>query len=93
MNYHRQSLDIAFSKELKYWAKHYKIRLVETDFQEQFKELIEKLSKKHGNVVLLIDEYDKPIIDYLETLEIEKAKAQSDYLMWCIHLPHYRKDN
>ena len=75
MNYQRQSLDIALSKELKYWAKHYKIRLVETDFQEQFKELIEKLSKKHGNVVLLIDEYDKPIIDYLETLEIEKAKV------------------
>jgi hypothetical protein len=75
MNYHRQSLEIALSKEIKYWAKHYKIRLVETDFQEQFKELLEKLSKKHGKIALLIDEYDKPIIDYLEKSDFEQSKV------------------
>jgi hypothetical protein len=75
MNYHRQSLEIALSKEIKYWAKHYKIRLVETDFHEQFKELLEKISKKHGKIALLIDEYDKPIIDYLEKSDFEQSKV------------------
>jgi hypothetical protein len=74
MNYSRQSLEIALSKEIKYWAKEYKIKLIETDFQDQFKELLDKLAKKKGKVVLLIDEYDKPIIDYLENANIDQAK-------------------
>lgn len=41
------------------------IVLKEAYISGKFKELIETLSKKHDQVVILIDEYDKPIIDYL----------------------------
>lgn len=39
-----------------------------------FSELIEKLYQKEGQVVVLIDEYDKAIIDYLEENQMDKAK-------------------
>ena len=39
-----------------------------------FKHLIEALCKKHGQrVVVLIDEYDKPILDHLTNLEVAEA--------------------
>ena len=43
------------------------IEFKETAYDKRFKELIAKLSQK-GKVVLLIDEYDKPIVDHLENL-------------------------
>ncbi|MBV7338127.1 AAA family ATPase [Chloroflexi bacterium TSY] len=44
------------------------IQLDGTTIKTMFAELIRKLSEK-GKVVLLIDEYDKPIIDYLDNIE------------------------
>ena len=41
-------------------------------FKEKFGQLLEKMSQKQ-KVVILIDEYDKPMIEYLEAEEIEKA--------------------
>ena len=38
-----------------------------------FKDLLRKLYQKHGKVVLLIDEYDKPIIDFLEKNKLDIA--------------------
>ena len=75
INYQAYSLDKAISKVLERCAKEYGIQLIETDFKSQFLELIESLSAQYGKVVLLIDEYDKPIIDYLEEAKIEQAKA------------------
>ena len=46
-------------------------------YNEKFKQLIVKLSSK-GKVVILIDEYDKPIIDKIEDEEI--AAANRDIL-------------
>jgi Predicted AAA-ATPase/PD-(D/E)XK nuclease superfamily len=46
-------------------AQKYDITLKATHNAGKFKELIERLSEKLGKVVVLIDEYDKPIIDYL----------------------------
>ena len=80
MSYKQLGLETVISNELKKWAKHYKVRLLATDYKSQFKELIEKVSKKHGQVVLLIDEYDKPIIDFLEKSEVEQGKANRDVL-------------
>ncbi len=65
----------SLKSEIRDRAKAFDISLDKTDLKGLFKELIEKLAKKHGKVVLLIDEYDKPIIDYLENLEIKQAKA------------------
>lgn len=80
MGYKQVGLETAIVKELNRWAKYYKVRLTETTYKLQFKELIEKVSKKHGKVALLIDEYDKPIIDFLEKHEIDQAKFNRDIL-------------
>lgn len=46
-----------------------------------FAELLEKVSDKYGRKVsILIDEYDKPIIDYLD--DIPKAEANRNTLKW-----------
>jgi Predicted AAA-ATPase/PD-(D/E)XK nuclease superfamily len=41
----------------------------------RFQELIRVLSQKYGQVVILIDEYDRPIIDHLSLSELPKAHA------------------
>ncbi|RLD50497.1 MAG: AAA family ATPase, partial [Bacteroidetes bacterium] len=53
------------------------IHLKKPSYALKFEELIGKLSEK-GKVVILIDEYDKPIIDYLD--DVEKAKENRDIL-------------
>ena len=53
-------------------AKQYGIEFTQQDFDQKFAELIHKLNEKYGKVVILIDEYDKPIIDYIDT-DIPKA--------------------
>lgn len=60
--------------ELRDEAETFEITLDRTDLKGLFKELLQKMAKKYGKVVLLIDEYDKPIIDYLEVADIEQAK-------------------
>jgi len=44
------------------------------DIKLLFQQLIKALHESVGKVVLLIDEYDKPIIDYLEHDKLETAK-------------------
>jgi Predicted AAA-ATPase/PD-(D/E)XK nuclease superfamily len=53
-------------------AKANKISLENESFVNQFEELILKMAS-HGQVVILIDEYDKPIIEYLSKEEIAQA--------------------
>ncbi len=55
--------------ELNLLAKKYNVTLAEKDYYSQFQELIVALSKEE-KVVILIDEYDKPIIDHLEDTEL-----------------------
>ncbi|HMV79650.1 MAG TPA: AAA family ATPase [Leptospiraceae bacterium] len=55
--------------ELNLIAEKYNLALTETDYYSQFQELIIKLGKTE-KVVILIDEYDKPIIDHLEDTEL-----------------------
>ena len=46
-----------------------------------FKELIKKVAQKTGkSVVVLIDEYDRPIADYVNSSNLEKARKQRDIL-------------
>ncbi|MCP5513344.1 MAG: ATP-binding protein [Leptospiraceae bacterium] len=54
--------------ELNTIAQKYNVHLEEKDYYSQFQELISKLSVQE-KVVILIDEYDKPIIDHLENTE------------------------
>jgi hypothetical protein len=80
MSYKQIGLEATIVNGIKGWAKQYKIRLTTTNYKSQFKEVLEKVSKKHGKVVFLIDEYDKPIIDFLEKKDIETAKFNRDIL-------------
>jgi len=57
-------------------AKKYNIQLSESDLKEKFIELITVLNEKtNSKVIVLVDEYDKPIIDHLDDEEqIQIAK-------------------
>jgi hypothetical protein len=78
--YRGMGLENAIKFELKQIADQNNIIFTTDDLQQQFKELIEKLSETKGRVVILIDEYDKPIIDYLEKLEMPQAKINQGIL-------------
>lgn len=73
LSYPELGLAEALKSELSKQAKAFGIRLYEKDLKGKFIELLQKIHDKHGKVVLLIDEYDKPIIDYLETEVLEQA--------------------
>ncbi len=52
-------------------AEGYKIALTEKLYNKRFEELIIRLSQKFGRkVVVLIDEYDKPILDNIDRREV-----------------------
>ncbi|RKZ92755.1 MAG: hypothetical protein DRR19_03315 [Candidatus Parabeggiatoa sp. nov. 1] len=60
-------------------AGKYEIVLSSQFIREKFAELIEKLCEKtHQKVVILVDEYDKPIVDHID--DVEKAKKNRDIL-------------
>jgi Predicted AAA-ATPase/PD-(D/E)XK nuclease superfamily len=74
-DYQGLGLEVAILHELDDCAKLYQITLEKETLKSKFKELITTLSTQYGKVVLLIDEYDKPIIDYIEGADIEQAKV------------------
>ncbi|MCP4154226.1 MAG: ATP-binding protein [bacterium] len=64
----------ALEKKVEEIAANYNIQLDQGLFlKEKFGKLLEKLALKQKAVVL-IDEYDKPLIEYMEMGEIETAK-------------------
>lgn len=58
-------LRAAIAQELRLVAGAYKIQLESEGLAAQFRELIRKLSTPDAKTVVLIDEYDAPIIHYL----------------------------
>ena len=60
-------------------ANAYGVQLNQKGYDKRFKELIIKLSGEN-RVVILVDEYDKPIIDYVENQEIKIAKENRKVL-------------
>lgn len=77
IDYKNSGLFIAINDELKRVAENHKITLKQQSPGSNFRELIETLGTQK-KVVVLIDEYDKPIIDYLDNLE--KAEENRDIL-------------
>ncbi len=73
MNYQGKPLDEAIGHELSLVASKYSIDLDDGSAKEKFKALITNLAERDGKIALLIDEYDKPIIDYLGR-EVEQAQ-------------------
>jgi hypothetical protein len=78
---HEIGLTEALLIELKTIGKSYRLKLVSESPGSAFRELITKIVKKTGKqVVILIDEYDRPIVDYIDPYNLEKANAQRDIL-------------
>ncbi|HMR86757.1 MAG TPA: AAA family ATPase [Saprospiraceae bacterium] len=76
IGYRTKGLQKALSDELMQISEQYEITLRsdKEDIANCFDELIKSLHKKYNQqVVVLIDEYDKPIIDYLDKENIHKA--------------------
>ena len=55
------------------YAQQYGVEIPDSDIRLQFKFLVKRIAEKHTSVVVLIDEYDKPIVDFLTAPE--KAAA------------------
>ena len=79
MEYKEIGLANAISKELDWIASNFGLILESENFKGKFKELIRLLGQRQ-KVVLLIDEYDKPLIDYLAPEEIEQARRNQQIL-------------
>ena len=74
-------LEAALYRALADNAERLHVSLSDTSYDQQFKELIQKASIK-GQVVILIDEYDKPLTDYLEDpaqLDANRSVMKSFY--------------
>ena len=77
-NYTRNgSLEETIHQTLKEYEQEYKILFKSTSFALRFTKIIKKAYKKtHRQVVILIDEYDKPILDALYT-DLEEKKRDT----------------
>ena len=68
LDYRTQSLEDALTEELETIAESHGLSLRKKGSKGKFNELITKLRQKE-EVIVLIDEYDKPITDYITNLE------------------------
>ncbi len=80
MEYHHQSLDKAIQTHLQFIAEKYQLTIQADNLKDYFYKLIIQLSAKSGKVVILIDEYDKPIIDFLDETELPQAQENRSIL-------------
>jgi Predicted AAA-ATPase/PD-(D/E)XK nuclease superfamily len=62
-------LTVALDLEFDRIATQNNIPIIKATFSQKFKYLITELGKNTEGVVILIDEYDKPIVDYIDNLD------------------------
>ncbi len=79
-NYRDSGIDKALQDIVLDNAEEHNIEIERGEPAEMFRLLIKKLSAAKGRVVILIDEYDKPIIDFLEKIDQPIAKANREKL-------------
>jgi Predicted AAA-ATPase/PD-(D/E)XK nuclease superfamily len=78
---HTGGLSEALAEAMHDIAKKFKIKLRKKQAGSLFKELIEAVVEKTGKqVVILIDEYDRPIVDYIDPYNLTMANKQRDIL-------------
>lgn len=73
-----ENLEEELSNRIQFYAKEYDVEISNISLSTQFVTLIQGIAQKNKPVVLLIDEYDKPIIDFFT--EPEKAKINKNIL-------------
>ncbi len=69
LNYRTNHLEEELNEQMALVAQTYGLSLYATDYKNRFTELIQTLSRDGQGVVVIIDEYDKPITDLLEEPE------------------------
>ena len=78
---HEEGLKQALLNALKKIAESFDVTVEATSVGLAFNELIDKVIRKTGKqVVILIDEYDRPITDYIDPYNLTKANEQRDIL-------------
>jgi hypothetical protein len=73
-------LEDAIKGQMQEIAAAHQYVLQATTYSNMFRELLRELAKQKGRVVVLIDEYDKPIVDYLDRDKLHIAKANRQTL-------------
>ncbi len=68
-----EALDAKITKFLDAYYESYQIQNIYDEISSRFAYLIEQLARKSNKVVILVDEYDKPILDNIDNTEIAKA--------------------
>ena len=79
LDYQYEGLANATVQRMQEIGQEYGMEIGADNPKAAFQELIKKLHAEYGKVAILIDEYDKPIIDYLGD-EIEQAKENQQTL-------------
>jgi hypothetical protein len=79
INYRKHGLEKALDHYLLKLAEEHDIQLQSSSYGDRFLELIETLGKETP-VAVFIDEYDKPIIDYLEKTRLKQAEENREIL-------------
>ncbi len=69
-------LDAKIAKFLDEYYQGYQIDDPYVEISSRFAYLIEQLASTYNKVVILVDEYDKPILDNIDNTEIAKAMRQ-----------------
>jgi Predicted AAA-ATPase/PD-(D/E)XK nuclease superfamily len=80
MDYQNQGLAKVIDDALMAIADNNGIVLTEGSYKTHFEQLLQKLYEKSGKIILLIDEYDKPIIDHLEKSKLPKAHEHQEIM-------------
>jgi Predicted AAA-ATPase/PD-(D/E)XK nuclease superfamily len=73
IGYLENGLPTALHKTVDEHAAIHGITLTPDSFDQKFRQLIQKLAAEKGKVVILIDESDKPLIDYLDKEQLPTA--------------------
>ncbi len=68
MPYRESGLKESLTKKIRSIAQEYGITLTGSNYAEDFSELITSLSVQYTPPAILIDEYDKPISDYIDDI-------------------------
>jgi Predicted AAA-ATPase/PD-(D/E)XK nuclease superfamily len=81
VDYEKTGLELGIETTLlEYYVKYGLVPSPNVSIKILFRDLLKQIHDKHGKVVILIDEYDKPIIDYLEFHKMAEAKANHEIL-------------
>jgi len=68
------SLVAEFNKHLEYWEKDYGDEFKDREPEERFQHVIDKAMEKTGKpVVILVDEYDKPLLQVADNAELQES--------------------